>query len=274
MSHEIVRRAPLASKQSFPQKRRRLSTLAVGLFVAFCAFKAQAAVLSSDDFESGVNSNFTPDNDSSRWSVDATSETGNAFYKRATSSTSWSDAASNNSYGDVAVQANVRIDNWNASTQNRAYLFARFNGSTPDSASAYQASIAPDSTISIERRGANKAITTLATAHSMDIVGGAWNAGTWNLIRLEVSGSSPTKLAMYVNGVQVATATDYTAGYSSGAVGFGSAGASVAIDDVSILDTAGFSGPESGESAELLSTAADRPMVCALPASASSERTL
>ncbi len=85
----------------------------------------------------------------------------------------------------------VRIRSWNASTQNRAYLFARYNGSTPSAATTYQLSIAPDSTISIERRGANKVITTLAIAHSRDVVGSNWNEGTWTRVRLQVSGTSP-----------------------------------------------------------------------------------
>ena len=54
----------------------------------------------------------------------------------------------------------------------------------------------------------NKVITTLATAHSRDVVGAAWNAGSWTNVRLEVSGTSPVKLSAYVNGAQIMTATE------------------------------------------------------------------
>src|SRR4029078_9476668 len=122
--------------------------------------------------------------------------------------------------------------------------------------------IAPDSTISIERRDANKVITTLATAHFMDVVGGNWNAGTWNMVRLEVSGQSPVKLSAYVNGVLLMTTTDSTGVTGTGAVGFGSPGASLDVDDITVGDGASFSGAETGVVASL-STSADMPMVCA-----------
>jgi hypothetical protein len=161
----------------------------------------------------------------------------------------------------------VRIRSWNSSTQNRAYLFARYNGSTPSSATTYQLSIAPDSSISIERRGINKVITKLATAHSRDVVGSSWNEGSWTRVRLQVSGTSPVVLSAFVNDVQVATVTDSVGVGATGAVGFGSAGASIDVDDVTAGDAASFLAPESGESASL-STPADPTMYCALaPAS-------
>ena len=160
----------------------------------------------------------------------------------------------------------VRINNWNASTQNRAYIFARYTGSTPSSATCYQLSIAPDSTITIERRDVNKVITVLATAHSRDVVGAAWNAGSWTNVRLEVSGTGSVKLAAYVNGAQIMTATDTSSVAATGSIGFGSAGASIDVDDVTTTDTGSFLAPESGESASL-SAPADRPMYCALDGS-------
>jgi hypothetical protein len=249
----------------FPSLRGGMSMLAVAMVLGFGGMKAQAAVvLGPDDFETGANTHYTPNNNPAEWAVNTTGEVGNDFYSRAAATTAWSDAPSASTFGDVGVEANVRITNWNASTQNRAFIFARYTGSSPSSATTYQLSIAPDSTITIERRGVNKVITVLATGHSRDVVGANWNAGSWTRVRLEVSGTGTVKLAAYVNGVQLMTATDSSGGVAAtGAVGFGSAGASVDIDDVTSTDTGSFLAPESGESASL-SAPADRPMYCAL----------
>jgi hypothetical protein len=256
-----------------PSLRGGMTALALALTLGFGASQAHAAVvLGPDDFEAGSTANWTPNNDTAAWSLD-TSEAGNKFFKRAATSTSWADAPGASAYGDVSVQAMVRINSWNASTQNRVYVFARYSGASPSAATAYQVSIAPDSTISIERRAANKVITTLATAHYMDVVGANWNAGVWNMIRLEVKGTSPVQLSAYVNGVRLMTATDTVGVTSTGSVGFGSAGASADFDDVSVGDGNSFSGPESSEWASL-STPAEMPMVCALVPSATTERGL
>jgi hypothetical protein len=252
----------------FPSLRGGMSMLAVAMVLGFGGMSAQAAVvLGPDNFDTGANTHFTPNNDGSEWAVDTSTEVANGFYSRANASTAWSDAPSAATFGDVGVEANVRIKSWNASTQNRAFIFARYTGSSPSSATTYQLSIAPDSTITIERRGVNKAITVLATAHARDVVGAAWNQGTWTRVRLEVSGTSSVKLAAYVNGAQIMTATDSSGGVAAtGSVGFGSAGASVDVDDVTASDAGSFLAPESGESASL-SAPSDRPMYCALSSS-------
>jgi hypothetical protein len=251
----------------FPSLRGGMSMLAVATVLGFGGMTAQAAVvMGPDNFETGTNTHYAPNNNASEWTVNTTTEVANDFYSRAAATTAWSDAPSTSTFGDVGVEAMVRIGNWNASTQNRAYIFARYTGSTPSSATCYQMSIAPDSTITIERRDVNKVITTLATAHSRDVVGATWNAGSWTNVRLEVSGTSPVKLAAYVNGVQVMTATDVSSVAASGAIGFGSAGASIDVDDVVTTDAGSFLAPESGESASL-SAPADRPMYCAVDGS-------
>ena len=243
----------------FPSQRGGMSMLAIATILGFGGMKAQAAtVMGPDDFEAGTNTHYTPNNNGSEWALNTASEVGNKFYSRAAATTAWSDAPSASTFGDVGVDAMVRINNWNASTQNRAYIFARYTGNTP--------SAAPDSTITIERRDVNKVITTLATAHSRDVVGAAWNAGSWTNVRLEVSGSGTVKLAAYVNGAQIMTATDVSSLSATGSIGFGSAGASVDIDDVVTTDAGSFLAPESGESASL-SAPADRPMYCALDGS-------
>jgi Domain of Unknown Function (DUF1080) len=273
-AHDNRRGFRFALSTLLPSLRGGMSMLAVALMLGIGAGKAQAAtVIGPDDFEGGSSANWTPNNDTSNWSVDSTTEVGNKFFTRVSSSTSWADAPGAGVYGDVSVEAMVRVHSWNASTQNRVYVFARYSGSTPGAASAYQVSIAPDSTIAIERRDANKVITTLATGHFMDVVGQKWNEGAWNMIRLEVSGTSPVLLSAYVNGVQIATATDSIGVTGTGAVGFGSAGASADFDDITVGDSASFSGPESGVFASL-SDAADRPMVCALVPSSTVEKGL
>jgi hypothetical protein len=250
----------------FPSLRGGMSMLAVATVLGFGGMTAQAAVvMGPDDFEAG-NTHYSPNNNATEWSVDTSSEINNHFYKRIAATTAWADAPSASTFGDVGVEAMVRINNWNASTQNRAYIFARYTGSSPSSATCYQLSIAPDSTITIERRDVNKVITVLATAHSRDVVGAAWNAGSWTNVRLEVSGTGSVKLAAYVNGAQIMTATDTSSVAATGSIGFGSAGASIDVDDVTTTDTGSFLAPESGESASL-STPADRPMYCALDGS-------
>ena len=162
----------------FPSLRGGMSMLAVATVLGFGGMKAQAAmVMGPDNFETGTNTHYTPNNNGAEWTVNTTSEVGNDFYSRAAATTAWSDAPSASTFGDVGVEAMVRINSWNASTQNRAFIFARYTGSTPSSATCYQLSIAPDSTITIERRDVNKVITVLATAHSRDVVGATWNAG-------------------------------------------------------------------------------------------------
>jgi len=252
----------------FPSLRGGMSMLAVAMVLGFGGMKAQAATfMGPDNFETGTNTHYTPNNNASEWSVDTTSEVGNDFYKRAAATTAWADAPSASTFGDVGVEAMMRISSWNASTQNRAYIFARYTGSTPSSATCYQLSIAPDSTITIERRAANKVITVLATGHSRDVVGANWNAGSWTNVRLQVSGTGTVQLAAFVNGVQVMSATDTSGGVAAtGAIGFGSAGASIDVDDVITVDAGSFLAPESGESASL-SAPADRPMYCALDGS-------
>jgi len=249
----------------FPSLRGGMSMLAVATILGFGGMAHAAVVMGPDDFEAG-NAHYTPNNNITEWALDTSSEVANDFYKRTAATTAWSDAPSGSTFGDVGVEAMVRINNWNASTQNRAYIFARYTGSSPSSATCYQLSIAPDSTITIERRDVNKVITTLATAHSRDVVGANWNAGSWTNVRLEVSGTSPVKLAAYVNGAQIMTATDTSSVAAAGSVGFGSAGASIDIDDVTTTDAGSFLAPESGESASL-SAPADRPMYCALDGS-------
>ena len=251
----------------FPSLRGGMSMLAVATVLGFGGMTAQAAVvMGPDNFETGTNTHYTPNNNSSEWTVDTTSEVGNDFYKRTAGSTAWSDAPSASTFGNVGVEAMVRINSWNTSTQNRAFIFARYTGSSPSSATCYQLSIAPDSTITIERRDVNKVITVLATAHSRDVVGSNWNAGSWTNVRLEVSGTGTVKLAAYVNGAQIMTATDVSSVASTGSIGFGSAGASIDVDDVTTTDSGSFLAPESGESASL-SAPADRPMYCALDGS-------
>lgn len=252
----------------FPSLRGGMSMLAVATVLGFGGMTAQAAVvMGPDNFETGVNTHYSPNNNASEWTVNTTSEVANDYYSRAAATTSWSDAPSASTFGDVGVEAMVRINNWNASTQNRAFIFARYTGSTPSSATCYQLSIAPDSTITIERRDVNKVITVLATAHARDVVGAAWNHGSWTNVRLEVKGSGTVKLAAYVNGAQIMTATDVSSLSATGSVGFGSAGASIDVDDVTTTDSGSFLAPESGESASL-SAPADRPMYCALNGSA------
>jgi hypothetical protein len=244
-----------------------MSMLAVATVLGFGGMTAQAAVvMGPDNFETGTNTHYTPNNNGTEWTVDTSSEVGNDFYKRTSATTAWSDAPSASTFGDVGVEAMVRINSWNASTQNRAFIFARYTGSSPSSATCYQLSIAPDSTITLERRDVNKVITVLATAHSRDVVGATWNQGSWTNLRLEVSGSGTVKLAAYVNGAQIMTATDVSGVASTGSVGFGSAGASVDVDDVTTTDAGSFLAPETGESASL-SAPAVRPMYCALDGS-------
>jgi hypothetical protein len=241
-----------------------MSMLAVATVLGFGGMTAQAAVvMGPDNFETGTNTHYTPNNNGTEWALDTTTEVGNKFYSRAAATTAWADAPSASTFGDVGVEAMVRINSWNNSTQNRAFIFARYTGSSPSSATCYQLSIAPDSTITIERRDVNKVITTLATAHARDVVGATWNQGSWTNLRLEVSGSGTVKLAAYVNGAQIMTATDVSSLSATGSVGFGSAGASIDIDDVTTTNSGSFLAPESGESASL-STPADPTMYCAL----------
>jgi len=243
--------APVASI-SENRPIRRTMPLAIGLCMALLASQVHAAVLSTDDFETGTNTNWTANNAGSQWAVDTTSEAGNAFMGRNGASASWSDFYGATSYADSTVEAWIRVNNWNNSTQNRVYLFARANNvSSTDTFQGYQVSIAPDSTITIEKRTTGKTIAVLGTGHGQDELGLNWNIGNWNKIRLEVSGSSTVSLAIYINGVQVATATDSSSPFASGPVGFGTSGADADFDDVTIGDGDDMHGLESDQYARL-----------------------
>src|SRR5581483_2162141 len=119
----------------FPSLRGGMSMLAVATVLGLGGMTAQAAVvMGPDNFETGTNTHYTPNNNGSEWTVNTTSEVANDYYSRAAATTAWSDAPSASTFGDVGVEAMVRIGNWNASTQNRAYILARYTGSTPSSA--------------------------------------------------------------------------------------------------------------------------------------------
>ena len=94
----------------FPSLRGGMSMLAVATVLGFGGMTAQAAVvMGPDNFETGTNTHYTPNNNGTEWAVNTTSEVANDFYSRAAATTAWSDAPSSSTFGDVGVEAMVRI---------------------------------------------------------------------------------------------------------------------------------------------------------------------
>jgi len=240
-----MRKTPVASKSGHQATRLALP-LAVAMCVSLMAAPAQALVNLTEDFEAGTNSNFTANNGGTQWAIDSTSEITKFLGRDSTGTSSWSDMYGATNYTDVVMEANVRVNNWYTSTQNRVYLMVRAsNVSSTDTLTGYMVSIAPDASIVIEQRAANKAVTVLATGYALDNLGAGWNIGAWNRIRIEASGTGTTKLAIFVNGLKVAEAVDTSSPFTTGRVGFGTAGASADFDDIMVGDADEFRGTES-----------------------------
>jgi pectate lyase len=159
----------------------------------------QGTTLFSDDFESGNANNWVPT--TGTWSV--VLDSGSYVYYQSTTSEGRTSAGSS-SWTNYAVEAKVKIDNFNGA--NRAYVCGRYrDGNNYYCASLYNSS---GGTLEIRRKVGGSSTTLVSKTN----VGFA--AGTWYTVKLVRNGSN---ISIYLNGTQVLTATDSS--LTSGAVG-------------------------------------------------------
>ncbi|GIF97508.1 pectate lyase family protein [Catellatospora citrea] len=211
------------SMRAAPRRRRLAAALGAGftaLVVALGATwfggTAYAATLFSDDFEDGNSTGWSKSGGS--WSVTAD---GSQVYRQ-TSTGADAKAQAGATWTGQSVSARVKPIAFGNSTRSVG-VAARLQ-----SLSNYYSLVLTGSGTAQLRRVSGGGVTTLATATV------AVSPGTWYTLRLDAFGSS---LTGYVNGTQVATATDST--FSSGRIGLMASYAGAAFDDVTVSDTAG-----------------------------------
>ncbi|MDD9267433.1 right-handed parallel beta-helix repeat-containing protein [Paenibacillus sp. MAHUQ-63] len=177
-----------------------------------------AANLLGDNFDDGDAAGWSTQNGT--WSV--VQDNGSYVYRQ-TSAIEGRASAGNTAWTDYAVEANVKIDNWNGT--NRAYVAGRYQ----DGNNFYAASLYNSGGGKLEiRKKVSGSTTTLAT---LDY---PLAAGTWYTVKLELAGST---IRMYVNGTLQLMATDTS--LTSGAVGLVAYKSAASFDNVLVTDSSG-----------------------------------
>ena len=211
----------------------------VGLPLAFCASTAHAAIMCTDTFEGGGTCGaWAPQGPAptTEWAVDSTSETSNSFYKRADGSGTtgaWNNSMNNQSYGDVTIAANLRVQAWNGTGSDQATLYPRFNPSSPLGIEWYSVSLTSDGWIHI-RKNVGGTVTNLLDLNNITV-----QPGKWFNLTIEAIGTVSTQVALnvYLNGSWQGSYRDSASNaISNGYIGFGSFGATVDVDDVTVGD--------------------------------------
>jgi pectate lyase len=180
---------------------------------------ARAAVLFSDNFESGNANQWATQNGT--WSV---VKDGSTYVYYQSSTNEGRASAGNQTWTNYSVEAKVKVDNWNGS--NRAYVAGRYK----DGNNFYAASLYNSSGGTIEiRKKVNGSTTTIASKTNFGL-----SAGTWYTIKLELNGST---INMYVNGTLQLTATDSS--ITSGGIGLVAFKTVAKFDDITVSDSFG-----------------------------------
>lgn len=191
------------------------SSLIAGMMLLPSVF---AANLFSDNFEDGDANGWTTQNGT--WSV---VQDGGSYVYKQTASIEGRASTGNISWTDYAVEANVKVDNWNGT--NRTYVAGRYQ----DGNNFYAASLYNSNGGKLEiRKKVSGSTTTLAT------IDYPLATGTWYTVKLDIVGST---IRMYVNGVLQLTATDSS--LTSGAVGLVAYKTSASFDQVVVSDGSG-----------------------------------
>ncbi|HYH03933.1 MAG TPA: right-handed parallel beta-helix repeat-containing protein, partial [Bacillota bacterium] len=197
--------------------KKNCSLLLVLLVLTFvvCLNFANAATLFSDNFDDGNSSGWTVQ--SGTWSV--VQDSGSyVFYQSGMSE--GRAAAGTASWTNYAVEAKVKVDNFNGS--NRAYVCARYK----DGNNYYAASLYNSSGGKLEiRKKVNGSSSTL-TSKSYPLT-----TGTWYTVKLEVNGTS---LKMYVNGTLQLSASESS--LTSGGIGLIAFKTVTKFDAVTVTD--------------------------------------
>jgi hypothetical protein len=219
----------------------------LGLSASLWAAKADAAIMSSDDFETGSSSGWSPQMSAltSEWAIDSTTDVSNCAYRRVDQSGTtgaWNDAIGGGTFGDMTVTANVRINAWNGTGSDQAAVFARWSSSAGQ-VSWYSVAITSDGWMHI-RRNAAGTVTNLVDVNNIMV-----QPGEWFNVRLEVTSSNPVHLTAYLGDVWEGHYDDYSqSNISNGYYGIGTFGADASFDDVVIGDANEvLAGMESGE---------------------------
>lgn len=189
------------------------STLITGMMLMPSVF---AANLYNDDFEDENATGWSTQNGT--WTV--VQDNGSNVYRQ-TSSNEGRASAGNTSWTDYAIEAKVKIDNWNGT--NRAYVAGRYQ----DGNNFYAASLYNSGGGKLEIRKKVSGSTTTLTTLDYPL-----SAGTWYTVKLELAGST---IRMFVNGTLQLTATDTS--LSSGAIGLVAYKTAASFDNVVVADS-------------------------------------
>lgn len=205
------------------KKRKTVHTVAAAATVSLIAGMMLippvfAANLLSDSFDDGNANGWATQNGT--WSV--VQDNGSYVYRQ-TSANEGRASTGSTAWSDYAVEANVKIDNWNGT--NRAYVAGRYQ----DGNNFYAASLYNSGGGKLEiRKKVSGSTTTLAT---LDY---PLASGTWYTVKLELAGNT---IRMYVNGTLQLTATDTS--LTSGAVGLIAYKSAASFDNVVVTDSSG-----------------------------------
>jgi pectate lyase len=178
--------------------------------------------LLSDNFEDGTASAWTP-NTIGDWSVVSD---GSFVYRLGTLVSALRVASAGSSaWQNQSVQARMKVLAFGGTPGSSSYFAALFVRYT-DENNHYYLALRSDGKLNIRRKlaGSNSSIGATFTP------GQPITTGTWYTVKVEVIG---TTLNAYVDGLLFDTVTDSS--FASGKAGLGSTNASVAFDDVVVI---------------------------------------
>ncbi len=198
------------------QKSRALLAGALSTMVAVLAFSigsvALADTLFTDNFEDGNSSGWTSSGGS--WSV---ATDGSRVYRQGGTSSDARSRAGSTSWTNYSVQTRVKATAFNGSNR-----FVAVIGRAQSNTSYYYLALRSNNTVELKKLVGGSSTTLGSRAQTVTL-------NSWYTLKLEMSG---TTLRGYVNGTQVATATDSQ--FSAGNMGVATFNASANFDDVEV----------------------------------------
>ena len=221
---------------------RVTSGLLAGAAVGLLSISGHAAATFSDDFEDG-NANGWSAPTASEWVV-VTDGSVKALERNVTTASYNDVMGPAMSSADQDIEIKIKVNAFSSSSSTYlAGVYGRHSGiQSGTGANAYLAVVRGGGSIAIDRRY-NGSLTTLTS------VGASLTTGTWNTVRLTITGSNPVTLNMYLNGVLKKTYSDTSSSQvtAAGKLAFGTYGANAEFDYVTVATgAAGGSGGSSG----------------------------
>ena len=215
------------------------AVLTVAVTVVGVATAALGAPLFTDDFEDGNTTGWSPSGGS--WSVVTD---GSRVLRQGSTSSDARNLTGQSTWTNYAVQARVKPLAFNGSNR-----FVGLVARAQNTSNYYFLALGSTGRVDIGKRVSGGNSVLASGVASVPI-------GTWATLRLEANGAS---LRAFVNGTQVASATDAT--FGAGRIGLVASFASAAFDDV-LVDSATTPTPSASPS---VSTSPPPPVDCRTP---------